>query len=537
MAPDPQCSALAAAMHKSGLSYAQIAAKINKPEQHVIDVCTGTVKPTEAEFNALAGALGIKESVTFSVARATKTARKEAAEEKVVEVQDERDTALLAQVHAQQMAEVEAQLKNLTMQQAAEQAKFEQSWQVREKSLWERIEAGIKVEQDKEFARLEAERKVREEEERKRQEEQRKRDEAQKQKEEAERQKKEAEEKQRQEAQQKKAADEEQKRKEDQQRQADEQAAQAKNEQAEQRKALGETTAMDDWRAARENLMRLKKENTRVVKGNAQAKSTWGNLRRQVVRKIGQVTNDESEITRIPRNHRSRNSASGSSILLNAFYSSIAKAVLLQAETEVTAEKASAMPIARVAHRLLATLDGLADVFFAKLVQRVGGWPVPAIPPKADFDGREWKDSHERFGYRVSQDTGAMETTPQHIERVTGIMRVYFHILATPPRDKPIASRFFQTPRYWVWFARVLNSRSLLASDVCISLVHAALEIFGADARKIWGKQWTKVLALIYDLVNNGIGEGKPLGGTSPEGTAGRLRIKLEIDKIMGVGN
>ncbi|KAL1677539.1 GLE1-like protein-domain-containing protein, partial [Schizophyllum commune] len=448
---------------------------------------------------------------------AFKTARKEAAEQKLVEVQDERDTALLAQVHAQQMAEVEAQLKNLTMQQAAEQAKFEQSWKVREKSLWDRIEAGIKVEQDKEFARLEAERKVREEEERKRQEEEnkrkeeeRKKEEEVKRKEEAEKQKKEAEEKQRQDEQQQKAADEEQKRKEDQQRQADAQAAQAKDEQT---KAL-------------------------VAKTNPQAKSTWGNLRRQVVRKVGQVTNDEAEITRISNEIIDlANSASGSSILLNAFYSSIAKAILLQAETEVTAEKASALPIARVAHRLLATLDGLADVFFAKLVQRVGGWPVPAIPPAADFDGRQWKDSHERFGYRVSQDTGAMETTPQHIERLTGVMRVYFHILATPPGEKPISSRFFQTPRYWVWFARVLGSRSLLASDVCVSLMHAALEIFGAEARTIWGKQWTKVLALIYDLVQNGIGEGKPLGGTSPEGTAGRLRVKLEIDKIMGVSS
>ena len=45
------------------------------------------------------------------------------------------------------------------------------------------------------------------------------------------------------------------------------------------------------------------------------------------------------------------------------------------------------------------------------------------------------------------------------------------------------------------------------------------------------------MLALIYDLVQNGIGEGKPLGGTSPEGTAGRLRVKLEIDKIMGVSS
>ncbi|KAL1745938.1 GLE1-like protein-domain-containing protein [Schizophyllum fasciatum] len=467
------------------------------------------------------------------------TARKEQVEEKLEPSPE--DAARLAQVHAQQLAEVEAQLKNLSMQQTAEQTKFEQSWKVREKSLWDRVEAGIKVEQDKEFARLEAERKVREEEERKRQEEQRKRDEEA-------RQRAEAETKKRQEEEQRKAAEEERKRQEeeaqrqnDQKRQAEQQAAQAKDEQAkadaEQRKALGGTTAQDDWRTARENLMRLKKENTRVVKANSQAKSTWGSLRRQVIRRFGQVTNDADEITRISNEIiELAKSASGSSILLNAFYSSIAKAVMLQAETEVTAEKASAMPIARVTHRLLATLDGFADVFFAKLVQRLGGWPVPAIPPRTDFDGREWKDSHERFGYRISQDTGAMETTPQHVERVTGVMRVYFHILATPPGDKPISNQFFQLPRYWVWFARVLNSRSLLASDVCATLMHAALEIFGAEARKIWGQQWVKVLALIYDLASNGIGEGKVLGGTSPEGGASRLRIKLEIDEIMGAG-
>lgn len=81
-APNPQCSALAAAKQRSGLSYADIATKINKSEQHVIDgvclyvaidkpidalsncrvriVCTGKSKPTDTEFNALAQALGIQ---------------------------------------------------------------------------------------------------------------------------------------------------------------------------------------------------------------------------------------------------------------------------------------------------------------------------------------------------------------------------------------------------------------------------------------------------------------------------------------------
>ncbi|KAG6877941.1 hypothetical protein C0993_001798 [Termitomyces sp. T159_Od127] len=59
MAPDPQCTAVAAAKQKSGLSYAAIAAKIGLTEQHVIDICTGSKRPTTTEFEALAKALGI----------------------------------------------------------------------------------------------------------------------------------------------------------------------------------------------------------------------------------------------------------------------------------------------------------------------------------------------------------------------------------------------------------------------------------------------------------------------------------------------
>ena len=37
MAPDPTCSALAAAKERKGWSYAQIASAIGRDEQHVID--------------------------------------------------------------------------------------------------------------------------------------------------------------------------------------------------------------------------------------------------------------------------------------------------------------------------------------------------------------------------------------------------------------------------------------------------------------------------------------------------------------------
>ncbi|KAJ7042077.1 hypothetical protein C8F04DRAFT_1078222 [Mycena alexandri] len=73
MAPNPQCSALAAAKDRSaGLSYSDIAGKIGKSEQHVIDICTGTQRPTTEEFNALAKALGIQSQAPAISAHTTK---------------------------------------------------------------------------------------------------------------------------------------------------------------------------------------------------------------------------------------------------------------------------------------------------------------------------------------------------------------------------------------------------------------------------------------------------------------------------------
>ncbi|KAF8882114.1 hypothetical protein BD779DRAFT_1544025 [Infundibulicybe gibba] len=69
---DPQCSALAAAKTKAGLSYAQIGEKIGKSEQHVTDICTGKVKPTQAEFDELARALNITAPLPHDSAHSAK---------------------------------------------------------------------------------------------------------------------------------------------------------------------------------------------------------------------------------------------------------------------------------------------------------------------------------------------------------------------------------------------------------------------------------------------------------------------------------
>lgn len=221
----------------------------------------------------------------------------------------------------------------------------------------------------------------------------------------------------------------------------------------------------------------------------------------------------------------------------------------MQAETEVTAEKRSALPLAQVAFNLLDTLDHFPEIFFAKLIQRVGSWPIPAVVPAVDVDGKPWENRSKVMGYRKSENSDDLESPAEYGNRVSGIMRVYFHILKIPPRQQPLKP-MFQLPRYWIWFARLIGERGLLETAIAPQLIYsvflflltsmfadcflkAALDVLGSDARDIWGYQWVKLLALVYEGVTASLEGGNFIGSESPEGKAARVRVQLEIERIM----
>ena len=62
--------------------------------------------------------------------------------------------------------------------------------------------------------------------------------------------------------------------------------------------------------------------------------------------------------------------------------------------------------------------------------------------------------------------------------------------------------------------------------------------MYGGPAREVWGAQWVKILELMYAGVTEGVNntQGKLAGGSSPEGTAARVRVQLEIERIMSLG-
>ena len=128
----------------------------------------------------------------------------------------------------------------MNLQKQQEENRLRAQWKERDKKLWERIDTVIKVEEDRQRAKQEAEQKKREEEERIRREAEEKR------RQEEERKRKEEEAKRKQ-----KALEEEENR-----RQAEAQREQEAREAAEaqERKALGVTTAFEDWKRARDVL-------------------------------------------------------------------------------------------------------------------------------------------------------------------------------------------------------------------------------------------------------------------------------------------
>ncbi|KAG7440741.1 uncharacterized protein BT62DRAFT_937711 [Guyanagaster necrorhizus] len=458
-----------------------------------------------------------------------------------------RELGLLQEKRAEEQRAVDAELSEWRSRHQQDEAAMRQQWKERQDILWKRIDAAIALDVDKFKKKMEEEQRIRDEEQRKIKEaELKRRLEEEKKRAEEEKKKQEEEEEKR-----KKEEEERREREEMERVEAEKKVRQEKLE-AEKgtREQLGMSTADHDWREARKTLQALKTEVLSIVKnkhGNsAEMKLSWGTFRRQITPKMGQLTHDEATISRIstqlvqillpPQGHHPA--------IYAALLSTLAKAIILQAETEVTAEKKSAYPLSKVAFNLLETLDGFGQVFWARIVARTGGWAVPTLIGDKDWDEKPWSDAVEKkkaMGYRqLTANDGDLvwETEEMYILRLTGVMRVYLGILAIQPQKGPLNGSMWRTPMFWVWIARLLGSDgggwAMLERAIGAELLATGLSVLGSNAKDMWGQQFVKVLALIREGTITGMGDGKKIGGSTPEGSAARARVLLEVERIMG---
>ncbi|KAI0090645.1 GLE1-like protein-domain-containing protein [Irpex rosettiformis] len=478
----------------------------------------------------------------FVSARREQAALREDREHRVETAQIQKANSQTA-LHQRQLQDVQSKLSQWKRIQQEHEQKERAGKDAKNRQLWQRIEGVIKLEEGRARAKQEAEQRKREDEEKKRRDiEQREKDEQERKLKEELQKRKEAEEEKQQKEQLKAKEDEDQRRqkedetrqKEDEARQKEDEARKAAQDQAvdEAMKSIGASTAAEDWQKGHDLLKRLKDGAMKTVKSDKQMKSVWSAGRRKITPKIGQLTNDPESIKRITQQliEVVKPPVPHPRPIYFALLSSLSKAILLQAETEVTAEKRSAIPLSQVTANLLGSVELFCDIFWAKLCQRAGGWPVPyAIPPNnVDNTPSDLAARRKLLGYRENENAAAYST------RVAGVMRVYFHVMAVPIES--IVDPRFRLPRYWTFFARILQQPQLLEAPVGPEVIFTALDVAGASAREIWGAQWVKLLSVLYEGATTGLfGEqGRLIGGKSAEGIAARVRVQLEIERIMG---
>ncbi|KAI0029506.1 GLE1-like protein-domain-containing protein [Vararia minispora EC-137] len=438
---------------------------------------------------------------------------------------------LQAAVLARELDAVAAQLRAVGIRQSQEAQARDAHWAAQDRARWTSINAVIEAEEAKVRAALEKERKEREEVERKRmeEEERRRKEEDERKKEDEERRRADAERKRREEEKEEAGRKKREKEEAEQKKQKELEKMQAEELQRQEgaRKALSMTSPQEDWVEARRMLkarLYLGSYLTALVKAGTESKKLWNERRRKITHRVGQLTNDPQSIAQVSQHIlEAVHNPPLPEPIRTALLSTLAKAIILQAETEVIAEPRSATPLGQVAANLLGAIEGFADVFWTKLVQRTGGWIVPASIPAQDVDG----NTFDKAAFLKARGHRADEGIAEYTARVAGIMRVYFAVLGARV-DAPLA-RMFQRPRFWAYFARMVSQPRLLASPVAPELLAVALDVAGANAKRTWGAQWIKMLALLYDGV-----EMKRIGGDAPEAQGTRVRLQLQIERTLG---
>jgi nucleoporin GLE1 len=208
--------------------------------------------------------------------------------------------------------------------------------------------------------------------------------------------------------------------------------------------------------------------------------------------------------------------------------SHLAKQLIKQAESEVSANDAAAFPLARLVVALL--LRGHAafgEMLFSRLVKKCP-WVIPYCPPRLPNQPRdEWEKSIGRLA----------ETLPEYIGRMSGIASLYFAILQTslsgisrmsqPPTPQQLLILVipqFRLPAAWTWLSNALRD-PMPAQSPTAHLLTAWMEIAGAEALRVFGpKQLGKVFEVI---LSEGLAEGGKIKGDS-EAARQRLGIVLK---------
>ncbi|EPY49560.1 RNA export factor Gle1 [Schizosaccharomyces cryophilus OY26] len=264
----------------------------------------------------------------------------------------------------------------------------------------------------------------------------------------------------------------------------------------------------------------IKSDITKPVSENKDLKNFCFSQRRKITPRLGQITKSNSQIQKITSLLQGtfQEAQTKGPVVYKWILNFFCKAVVKQAEAEVSVNLSSAFPLAKLCLLLCFQNPDLFDLLLARL-QKKCPWVIPEIYDLHTEIGRK------KMGYKKMTD-GRYEQQAPYIERQCGIFAVYAAFVSL---DDSLA------PRSWRLFSRLLNltsPREFLDKDIELgqilcSIVTTYLDIAGRALLRTYGNQARKLLSASFSKLY--VGEER---GGSPYG---RLRIVGE-DWLNGKG-
>ncbi|KAJ2784515.1 Nuclear pore complex nucleoporin component [Coemansia javaensis] len=259
------------------------------------------------------------------------------------------------------------------------------------------------------------------------------------------------------------------------------------------------------------------------VKSSAAARAACFKRRGLITRGIGQLKDSQVFIARTADSIKGilaeseRDGPAVGQWMLNL----VAKAIVKQAEREVSVATHAAYPLAATAVLVMQAYPGLADMLMIRLVKKCR-YVVPDYLRKQP--GQSVDEYIRAIGYKEN-DSGELETEGIYNERMAGMVALFAAIVQTPGSSgsaSPLPIRLG-----WTWLARMLNMAPRAISPL---LVQTFLSVAGTSMAAAYPRQLPKMLDL---LATRWIPEIK---ATSPTAVAARTNLTSYMEEYQRTG-
>lgn len=355
------------------------------------------------------------------------------------------------------------------------------------------------IKQEEERQRVEQERKEREERERKRREEEKR-----KRKEEEGRRKKEEEERIRKENEEKKRIEQEEEQKRTQKLQEMKQEKEKQEKIALERKAKQEkgltnfASVENDFQKYAKDIKDIKQNVVHALNQNKELKKAIGALKRKINPKFGQLSNSfnqlniiSSEVIQYVNDAKNMNE-----LAFNWILNFMAKAIIAQAETEVTVKPTASLPLARLAYTLLSTYKEFEYYLTARVVKKC---PF-IIGYTCSIDSEEGRI---RMGWK--RNDNKWEDEVKYDERVAGICTVW----AVMTRLEAQSLSEYSIAASWRYLARTLNTDPNLLTNAHFACMGNWWDACAKEFLNCYSKQAYKLLHLLSIEWTNSVASKK----------------------------